>query len=192
MKGFGVSLTIALVICLMVGCDETAKTEREATDERAEIVGRRGAWPGSDGRAAQRRVRARGGQGLREPHALDERVEVAGLGEVVGANDGRRQRIGGAEGRLGDHRHNLPRPVPVVAENHIPVQVVALDQRGPLVADQRREVPGLVEAVGGLGVGVAGVPIVGGIGVPSFQRKNAGLPTDGPKSPPIDGQVLDP
>jgi hypothetical protein len=32
-------------------------------------------------------------------------------------------------------RHDLPGLVGIVTENHVPVQVVARDQRGPLEAD---------------------------------------------------------
>ena len=42
------------------------------------------------------------------------------------------------------------RPVGAVAEEHVPVQVVALDERRPLEADQRGKRPGIVEALGGV------------------------------------------
>ena len=45
------------------------------------------------------------------------------------------QRICAADRRLCRERHDLPGLVGIVTENHVPVQVVARDQRGPLEAD---------------------------------------------------------
>ena len=45
------------------------------------------------------------------------------------------QRVGGSTRRLGGQRQDLPGPITVIAQDDIAVQVIALWNRGPLVAD---------------------------------------------------------
>jgi hypothetical protein len=57
------------------------------------------------------------------------------------------QRVLGAHRRQGGQGHYLKRPPPVVSQNHVAVQVEALGNRCPLVADKSREAARFIEAV---------------------------------------------
>ena len=57
-------------------------------------------------------------------------------------------------------RHDLPRPVSIVAEDDVPVHVCALYQRGPFKGDERREFTRIVELVRVIDHSVPGMSLV--------------------------------
>ena len=73
---------------------------------------------------------------------------AAGLGFVTGE---RAPQVPGVEAVLGGERRQPADPVSAVPVDHHPVQVVAVDHRCPLVADECREPPGIVVVVCRLG-----------------------------------------
>ena len=88
------------------------------------------------------------------------------VGEIAVMRDGKRgpaglalvafqpgieiERVGRADRRLRDHRYDLQRARRAVTQKHVAVQVVALDERGPFIADDRREPARLVVFLRGL------------------------------------------